>query len=511
LPTSPEPRVVRVVDLAGAPLASRDLLALDAAGGLHPARTDATGSLTLPADARALRTPDGAAMVELSEAQDPTALVLPIAAPPDRTLAALLGLALAVRVGWMWIAEPTPLVADEKWYYSSALRLIDQSSKWLYDWSLPVPMTAPPVVPMAYAAITALAGDTERWLRCLNVVLGAALVIPVRGLGLKLGGPRLGWIAGLLAALHPDLVMYSTRLWTETVYGALVWTMLLGLAALEPGRWGRGAQLGLLIGLAALTRESGVGLPLVVAVWALSQGWSGLRARLPVAAVTVTAAVLVAGVWTARLRADPRPEGLLARTSAFNLYIGNVKQDIPYAELGQTEAERASRATALAREAILADMPMWPLHKLQRTLPDFLGQKTLSVYAWTTRQDVPMRVTTRLAPLESPALRGVLGPATAALQAALLSLGAAGLALAARRERTVAPLLLALIVATYAPTLVTFAKPRFAIPCVPAFLLGAAWLADRGRAAWSEAPWPARGVAVAAAAAVLYEATLKWP
>jgi hypothetical protein len=89
--------------------------------------------------------------------------------------------------------------------------------------------------------------------------------------------------------------------------------------------------------------------------------------------VVLAAMALVVLPWAVRLRVDPQPAGLVARTSAFNLYVGNVGARPPYKELGATEAERTAVATARVKQVVWADMPAWPWHKVQRTLPRFVG------------------------------------------------------------------------------------------------------------------------------------------
>lgn len=455
----------------------------------------------------------GDAEVVLTVAPPDAEVVLLAPAEVPRGVVAAFLVALAVRLTFLWVFEPSPLVADEKWYHASALRLLDRGLGWLVDWSQNVPVTAPPVVPSVYALIIGAAGDVERWVRVGNVFAGALLVVPTYMIGRRLAGRAAGVAAAALVAVHPDLVAYSTRLWTEPLYLLIAMGAVAGLLDAPARRpWARWIPLGALFGLAALTRESGLALPGVAVVWAIAEGLPGLKRRLPALAGVLLGAVLVIAPWTSRLRADPRPDGLVARTSAFNLYLGNVGNKVPYAELADNEGERAALATSLAKEAILADMPLWPLHKIQRTLPHFLGQRTLSTQVWSTDPKNPLSSKTRLSALEDPTNRRNLAVAAALLQVVALVMGAVGWTLAIRRRSwTVALVLLAVVGVTYAPAWLTFAKARFSLPAVPAFLVGAAVLLTRGPEAWRGAGWGQRAAAIAAGLWIGWVGTSDWP
>src|SRR4029078_10552721 len=82
----------------------------------------------------------------------------------------------------------------------------------------------------------------------------------------RLAGERAGLIAGALAAVSPTLIPADGALMSETLYGLLTAACLLAAYWLydKPGL-GRGAVLGVLVALAALTRgEALLLLPLLL-------------------------------------------------------------------------------------------------------------------------------------------------------------------------------------------------------------------------------------------------------
>lgn len=417
----------------------------------------------------------------------------------------VLGLAFALRLTAWWLTEATPTVADENWYLQTAERLVGFGPRWWFDTTRPVPLTSGPVVPFWYALLIATLDAGARGLRLANAVLGALTVLPVARLGERLGGPRTGLLAGLLFAVHPDLIVYSTRLWTEPVFLAL-WLTAMALLTSDPRR--RAAVLaGVLLGLAALARETGLLLPAATLGWAL---WSQERtSRLARVALLAVGFLGTLAPWSLRLAADERGNGVLSRTSAYNLYIGNVGSDESYQALGKTDAERATAANTKAREAILSELPAWPWRKIRRTLPEFLSPRTLSVQQWTAPPGDPFRAELHLDPGEGA--RGVLGTITYSVQFMLTGLGVGGLVLAtlSRSQRRVDILMLlwGVLAVSYAPAWLTFAKPRFSLPWVPLLLIGVAWLGAHGREAWAQAP---RHVRVAVVAIVLALLRVTW-
>jgi 4-amino-4-deoxy-L-arabinose transferase-like glycosyltransferase len=138
-------------------------------------------------------------------------------------------------------------------------------------------------------------------MRLLGAVSGGAVIALLGLLGRRLAGDRAGLIAAGIAAIYPTLIAADGALMSETLYGLLTAASLLAAYRLvdAPGA-GRGAVLGALVALTALTRgEALVLLPLVLipVVWRRG-AWQrdGLRA----AAVALVAFLIVLTPWTAR-------------------------------------------------------------------------------------------------------------------------------------------------------------------------------------------------------------------
>jgi hypothetical protein len=137
------------------------------------------------------------------------------------------------------------------------------------------------------------------------------VTIPLVGLaGRRLGGARLGLLAAGLAAVYPPLVAYDSVLLSESLYAPLIaGTILAGLWCAERPSWRRGAALGAVIGLAALTRSEALLLLVLLVPFATRGPGTAGWARPALAAVAATALVVVP--WCARNTiAFDRPVGI---------------------------------------------------------------------------------------------------------------------------------------------------------------------------------------------------------
>src|SRR5262249_48703947 len=103
----------------------------------------------------------------------------------------------------------------------------------------------------------------------LQCVIGAFVPVALRALGRAMFGLPVGRIAGWLAVFHPLLVFFSGYLMTESLFCVV---MLLALIASvewwKTPRPGRAFGVGVMWGLACLTRPTAMPLPFVVALWA---------------------------------------------------------------------------------------------------------------------------------------------------------------------------------------------------------------------------------------------------
>ncbi|HEX4866560.1 MAG TPA: glycosyltransferase family 39 protein, partial [Acidimicrobiales bacterium] len=154
----------------------------------------------------------------------------------------------------------------------------------------------PPLLVVVLAAASRLGLDTFEAHRVVTAVIGTAVVPVVGLLAGRLFGRMACLVAAVVAAVHPQLWINDGLVMPEGLYALLVATALwAGVVAWDRPQRRLAVALGLLVGLAALTRGEGVLLvPFLVAPLALaSPSFSDRRERgwfagLAVLAVVVT-------------------------------------------------------------------------------------------------------------------------------------------------------------------------------------------------------------------------------
>jgi 4-amino-4-deoxy-L-arabinose transferase-like glycosyltransferase len=134
-----------------------------------------------------------------------------------------------------------------------------------------------------------------------QIAVACATTLVVWQIGRSWLGSRTGLVAGVLVALHPYLVWHDVHMNREILDHFLAAAIvLLTLKAAEHFTPGRGAALGVVLGLAILGNVRLEALPLVVLAYIFVRG---RRSALAAGAVLAAAAVVVMP-WVVRNRAD---------------------------------------------------------------------------------------------------------------------------------------------------------------------------------------------------------------
>ncbi|HWJ97388.1 MAG TPA: glycosyltransferase family 39 protein [Acidimicrobiales bacterium] len=230
--------------------------------------------------------------------------------PPART-AALLGLLVLVgfviRIDALRNSAPdVPVLGDARAYHLLAENLADgrgyiRPYEFAADGTEIKTAEYPPALPVVLAAATKAGASSETSQRLLLCGVGALTVGLVGLIGRRLGGDSAGYLAALLAAIHPGLWNSDVSLMAEPL--ASFTGAALVVAALwvvnRPDRW-RWAAFGAVAGLGCFVRSEfllmGPALMAVVA-WKTAEAWRPRLGRLALG-VGVLVAVLVP--WTVR-------------------------------------------------------------------------------------------------------------------------------------------------------------------------------------------------------------------
>jgi hypothetical protein len=230
----------------------------------------------------------------------------------------LLGIAVTaflLRVAYMLtIAPPLFFLGDEGFYYHAADLLVQghgysqPAIAAFYGTYRPTALH-PPLWPAVLAIVSlftaptsglgSLTGGAADLHRCVGCLCGAAVVVLVGLIGRRIGNWRVGLVGAGIAALYPHFITLDGDLLSEPLYGVIVGAMvLLSYRFVERPAQGRGFALGVLAGLAALTRAEGLWF---IAVLVIPLCWkAGGQRRLRLCLIAVLGALAVLGPWTVR-------------------------------------------------------------------------------------------------------------------------------------------------------------------------------------------------------------------
>ena len=187
----------------------------------------------------------------------------------------------------------------------------------------------PPLYPLLEAGVSLLGGRSWQAHHLVGIACGTGTVIVTGLLGRRLATPRIGLIAGAVAAVYPLLVATDGSLRSESLFALLVTLALLLAVRLRAApSVRRAAELGVVVALASLTRSEGL-LLLALPVLALGRP-PRVSLRLP--AITAAICVVVLIPWFIRcLIAFDRPVplstnsgGLIAGANCRQTYAGNL-------------------------------------------------------------------------------------------------------------------------------------------------------------------------------------------
>jgi 4-amino-4-deoxy-L-arabinose transferase-like glycosyltransferase len=336
----------------------------------------------------------------------------------------------------------------------------------------------PPLYPYFIALLSRATGSLEAVL-WVQSALGALVVPAVARVGAATFDRRTGLVAAAFAAFHPDLVWFSTRFWSETLFIVLLWWAIeRTLAADRTGSKRTAVVAGALWALATLTRELALYLVPLAALWMLRPRPTGPtgrwhcwlrppRASLATAGTLVLVSLLTIAPWTVRNAIVFRAFIPVSTMGGLNLWQGNTMLTHLqiYEVLARIEGPVAQDryCRQLAWQTIAARQPAWILEKLVEQMPEFWKAGSEVLDHLVGREVCGPLATAALVPVELVLILPYL---------ALLGLLVVGLA--RLRFGAGAGLLLLLLAAYNAAHVVAYATPRFRLPVMPVVFLAAA-------------------------------------
>src|SRR5260370_10160714 len=163
---------------------------------------------------------------------------------------------------------------DSAFYQGIAFQLLNEHCFCLESY---VPTVyRPPLWPLTIAGISLIFGPSDYFARLFLSLVGSGTCVLVYLFARDLFGWRIGVLAGIFAAIYPELYIYDGWLYTESLYIFLLFAVCYGLYRLQyaPERnWRIWITCGILLGLLSLTRENGIIVIGLFIVWAFIMVW----------------------------------------------------------------------------------------------------------------------------------------------------------------------------------------------------------------------------------------------
>lgn len=224
-----------------------------------------------------------------------------------RILAAILAVSVLLRVAVAFylgnVVDAPPLLTDQRSYHALGARLVaghgfSFETGW-YPFTLPETPTAhwSFLYSLYVAAVYAVLGVEPLAARLVGAVLGGILLpLLVYRWARRLfpGQELVALVAAGCASVYAYFVLYAATLMTETFYiVALLWALERAAALASCPTPGRGAVLGLGLGIATLLRQTILPWLLVLVAWLLWVGWRSGRLRRIIAPLAVAGMLLV--------------------------------------------------------------------------------------------------------------------------------------------------------------------------------------------------------------------------
>src|SRR5258708_36677787 len=160
--------------------------------------------------------------------------------------------------------------------------------------------------PFIMAGISIIFGPSDYFARLVLCLVGSGSCVLICLYVRDLFGWRIGVLAGVVAAVYPELYIYDGWLYTESLYTFLLFAICYAVYRIQrpsQRKWRLWITCGFLLGLLSLTRSNGILVLGLFIVWALVMVWQKFLSWRPTARgvlATALIAVVLIAPWTVR-------------------------------------------------------------------------------------------------------------------------------------------------------------------------------------------------------------------
>ncbi len=188
----------------------------------------------------------------------------------SRTLAIIIVLAVTGRLAALLLFQNT--LGETVYEYDTIARYIVQGDGFAYD-NYGTETAAPtawmaPVYPYLLALYYIFAGDNLFGFAIIQALLGGVTCFLIGVLGRRLETPSVGLIAAMIFACYPEMILMPIKMVPESWLLAMLLLLLyVGTKYVEARNSGLIILVGLICGIAALTKESALLYPIGLILW----------------------------------------------------------------------------------------------------------------------------------------------------------------------------------------------------------------------------------------------------
>src|SRR5215467_6405979 len=214
-------------------------------------------------------------------------------------------LALAVRVIYNnTVAYHYYPLHDSAFYQGIAFHMLKEHCFCLEQYVPTVDRA--PLWSFTIAGLTLIFGHSDYFARLFLSLVGSGTCVLLYLFARDLFSWRIGVLAGVFAAIYPELYIYDGWLYTESLYIFLLFAMCYGLYRLQhtPERnWRIWILCGVLFGLLSLTRPNGTIVIVLFVIWCAIMVWQkflSLRMTIRGVLVSTLIAIVLIAPWTIR-------------------------------------------------------------------------------------------------------------------------------------------------------------------------------------------------------------------
>lgn len=230
----------------------------------------------------------------------------------------LLFVLLGERLGWIGPTNPDSL------QYQGLARDLLAGLGWApHAVNATEALFRPPLYPCFLAGLFAVLGPGVAAVRIVQAALGAVSGIVVAQIAARAYGNRAAWIAGLLFAFNPLLLMQNAELMSESLFVPLYLAVFLSFLEARRGSMSWACAGGITLGLGVLCRPTPMAAAPLLALGILWGGSGRMRGRVQRAALFLGLAMLTVVPWVVRGAVKTGAWVPVATTGEFTLYLGN--------------------------------------------------------------------------------------------------------------------------------------------------------------------------------------------